>query len=422
MMHQVDLQSTTDKLRHALAHKALPDDLVETGNHLLAGLQRPAQIIVLGLPGSGKTSLINVILRNVDLPALKSVPIFEIVYGSKKRFRCTNGNSEECNGDGIVTQDAISNETVRVIQELPLPHLKSTRLAEINLKAPLDIRAKVLDWALHYADVAIWCSQNFDDREAAIWQEVPDRLKDNSFLALTKADQLQMKGTLSQQTAHFEDNYADEFYRMVPVATKHATAACADGAVADHDLWRASGCEVFSKALDRLVASGKLADADYADMLLARATALPDMATLSSTANNTHLDATMDAASDHAETFDATAGTSGIAADGTHMELSEAIETALSMIQTCADDLVAAPNPRNNVTYILNHCAETAQALSTLLMDTAPDDKNIIRLRDDALESEQMIQLFQLERNETAAADAVTLLLQLKKEMAQVVN
>jgi len=51
-------------------------------------------------------------------------------------------------------------------------------------------------------------------------------------------------------------------------------------------------------------------------------------------------------------------------------------------------------------------------------MDTQPDDPEIDALREDALESEQVIMLLVLERNETAASDAISVLLQLKKEMA----
>jgi hypothetical protein len=102
------------------------------------------------------------------------------------------------------------------------------------------------------------------------------------------------------------------------------------------------------------------------------------------------------------------------------MKRCEAVETALTLLQDCADamtrDVTGMPQPA----HVLAQSAQTAQALATLFMDAGAEDPKINAVREDVLESEQVIMLLQLEGTPAAAGDAVTALLQLKKEMAEV--
>ena len=408
-MHQPDLNSTTDRLRNALAKARLPSELVETVQRLLAGLERPAQITVLGFPGVGKTTFINSLLRAEQIPALTGVPIFEVTFGEVEQVTVEAADGTSCSREGMVRQSDVRPDTIRILQELPEPHLNGRKLAEVSFAAGPEMQAEVMKWVTLRTNIAVWCTQNFDAREAAIWAQVPERLKDNGFLVLTKADQLQMKGDLADRRQALEDQCAEEFFSIFPVAIKHALAACSKGTVADDNLWRASGFKPLTDAVDRLVSSGKMADMDHADMLLARIGPEEEDITCENEAEQALETAPEVEPADHAatgETF--------------KMGRLETIETALNVLQGCAEDLQKNCRQRDNPTYVLEHCAEAAQALSTLLMDSRTDDPELNVLREDAVESEQMIQLFQLERNETAASDAVTVLLQLKKEISQV--
>jgi len=65
----------------------------------------------------------------------------------------------------------------------------------------------------------------------------------------------------------------------------------------------------------------------------------------------------------------------------------------------------------------LNDCVDAVEGLAGL-MDRTGDDATGNDLRADLQDGEEMLVLFQLERGEEAALDAVTLLLQLRREMA----
>ncbi|SEL90324.1 hypothetical protein SAMN05443999_109116 [Roseovarius azorensis] len=411
-----DLQDMTERLQLALNDDRLPHEFLKVGKQLLAHLTEPTQIAVLGLPGSGKTSLLNIILRETVMPDLQNVPIIELVHGKTARVTYEALTATATRRDGVATQADIPPRTFRVIQELPLPQLEDKSLIEINMPEDFGQRSDLLEWAAKKAHIAIWCSENFDDRECSIWSSVPDRLKDHSFLALTKADRLQMKGVLAEQVSRFQEHFADEFLCLFPVATKQASAACASGTVTSVGLWKASGGKALADGIDREIATARLADRDHADVLLTRI----GFATRPQTAHPETRDTAKPQTVSAPERSQAAPAAQPPAPAASQMGRDEAIEMALSLLQNCANEMLADGTDQHTLPpeRILDQCVQAAQALATLLMDTQPDDPEISALREDALESEQVIMLLQLERSQTAASDAITVLLQLKKEMS----
>ena len=94
---------------------------------------------------------------------------------------------------------------------------------------------------------------------------------------------------------------------------------------------------------------------------------------------------------------------------------------ALDMLQGCAEDLMQGPptGDDDSADRVLERCAQTAEDLAALLAGTDGADPVFRAFRDDANEGEQMLLLLRLERGETAAEDALTVLLQMKKDMAE---
>ena len=96
------------------------------------------------------------------------------------------------------------------------------------------------------------------------------------------------------------------------------------------------------------------------------------------------------------------------------------LASALKLLQDCANDMLAeyANQKEPQAEKILNKCVESANRLAEMLQATDPRDLMAQDLQLDTEDSAEMMLLFQLERDEDAAVDAVTLLLQLKKEIA----
>lgn len=395
-------QQVTERLQLALTNGHFQSELQPVGQKLLAHLRKPTQISVMGFNGVGKSSLIKMILGTEDILLPQSVAISELVFGSSPRVTFEgprNGVSHHANN--LETHD-IPEGTLRVVQELPLDQLKGKSLVEFNLPARTDHQKIILDWAIETTDILIWCTQNFDAREAALWEAIPDRLKDHSLLALTKADRMQMQGALKVQSARFEQELAEEFLGMFPVATKQAISARDGEVVTQTELWANSGGQALMDGLKRQINSGKMADIDQADMLLARAKRAQGATKVT---NGTA------PCSANRPTVPSHADTDKISKD-------EMLKNALSNLDDCAQTMGdTSGQDALSGKDVLAQALQAIQTLNSILSQT--EDPAVAYLKNDASECEQLVLLLQLENTDAAANDALTALLQLKKELAQ---
>ncbi len=415
---QVSKDDTVARLRDALSTCQIDRALRRAGETLLAHLEKPKQITVMGKAASGKTSLLNLLLGAENMPDLSGIPVVELIHGPKARACIRNDAKEAISIDGLATPGHLPHGTKHVVQELPLPVLTDKSLVEISLPDDAYKRHEIIKWVVDNTDVTIWCTQEFDKHESSMWSAVPEEMKDNSFLVLTKADTLQMRGTLKDQTSRFEQHFANEFLCLYPVATKRALAARQNGAPIDDKLWASSGGKALLDGLKRQIDTGRMADLDHANLLLRRIAASPKALSAAEASS----DATEVSVADE-DTPDITSGTAPNALDRTSpMKRNEAVDTALSVLNDCADTMLETCSNGTGLTSgdILTRSAQAVQALATLLMDVRADDQQLNTIRENVLEGEQVILLLQLEGTDTAARDAVTALLQLKKEMSEV--
>lgn len=397
------------QLRSALDGDALPLECRDVGQRLLAHLKKPTQITVIGLRKSGKTSLVNMLLGDPVMPDIDGVPIVELVYGDATRIVFESYGGSLQYSDDAIEDMRVPQDTIRVCLELPNKSLQDKSFVEIGLPDAGAEQLKIMDWATQRSDILIWCSQKFEDRELTLWASAPDQLKDHSFLALTMADRLHMKGELADRIAHLEPLVAEEFLCLYPVATQQAIAARAPGAEVNTGLWQSSGGKALNDGVQGQIDSGRMADMDQAHMLLGRF----NIETSPQGQNPDRLPAGNDAAQVMPGAADARESSG-------QPEPDALLESALALLQDCADELMTdcTNATADSADRVLERCTQTAEAVAALLSDAQSDDPQFSAIREDAMEGEQMVLLFQLERGENAASDAVTVLLQMKKEMS----
>jgi hypothetical protein len=371
----------------------------------------------MGKAGSGKTSLLNMILGAEQMPDLSGVPVVELVQGASARATFEIDGEEAISIDGLATSNNLPLGTKRVVQELPLPLLEGKNLVEISLPDDPYQRHEIIKWVVTSTDVTIWCTQEFDKHESSMWSAVPEEMKDNSYLVLTKADTLQMRGTLKDQTSRFEKHFANEFLCLYPVATKRALSARQNASPENDKLWASSGGKALVEGLKRQIETGRMADLDHANLLLKRiATSQKEKSTSEASQNARDMPFP-----DQAMPAHRSATAPQARQQASPMKRHEAVETALNLLNDCADTMVEKGGGAGLTSGdILTRSAHAAQALATLLMDVRADDQQLNVMRENVLEGEQVILLLQLEGTETAARDAVTALLQLKKEISEV--
>lgn len=413
-MNRTAAKDTKDTLRNALRAGCLSREDRKRAEKLLENLDRPARIAAVGHKGDGKSTILNALLGENGMPGVTKPTFVELIYGYQTRFAVGDEHNSKDAKSGCATDADLPAGCEHVVQEAPLPKLKNQSLIEINLPDGETEKQNVLCWMADNADIVIWCTRDFDDAEFSTWSKVPDALKDHSFLALTHADKLLEQGTLSQVATRFNENLADEFLGLYPIAAKHALSACRGGEVADAKLWRASGGEALMHGLEQDVLSGKQADLDFAEILVSRYDPLPtDKESPDATPKSTGVEGRANSPKPEPQTHNATAISP--------MKRSEAIATALTVLQAPVDEMLHNfENETPEPAIVLDHTAQAAQALATLFMDASTEDSDLNTFRDNVLEYEQMVLLLQLEGTEAAAHDASTALLQLKKEMAEV--
>ncbi len=421
------------QLEHALSTGHVPDEERRRATQLLKRLKSSVRVVMIGKSGSGKSRLINMLAGQTVIPDTPGLPPLEVRYGACARtvYLMADGSEQAC--DGVRFDQPWPPETAIIRAEMPLEVLRRISLTEVSLEGSPADRQAIAGWAMDRADIVLWCSQSFDAAEQALWAPAKEALKDHSFLVLTKADQLQMKGVLSDRIAGLEDIVAEEFFRMYPLATIQAISAGCDGKGRDEALWASSGGKALVDAINRLVNTGRSADADNALMFLRRnAPDLPDHhppgadgaegAATPAPARANPLAATPDPDIQPGPQPGPKLGPKlGLQPDPAPRNIdTKVFREALEFLQHRANQMLRTirEDGSDKQAVVLDHCLETANKLTEIIMEVEATDPALSEIQDDVMECGDMMVLFHLEKTEDAAEDAVTLLLQLKKEMA----
>ena len=290
--------------------------------------------------------------------------------------------------------------------ELPEDALRGQTFVKARLVGSPENQRSVLQRVARTSAIMVFCSEEFGSAEQALWAEVPDEIKDHSVLAMTMADRQIMKGRLTQRMAELAPVVSQEFLGLYPIATLQAIAARSNSATVKPDLWTSSGGKDLLDVLHRQIELGQTEDIDQAGMLLAQFTPQRPYPPA-------------DPAPAPAPKDPVTA--SEPAQEATHRNTPQEVHQALSLLQKCSEEMLGSFSSIDELdpSNILERCVDVISEISGTLEDADDDSPAIQTLQDNAREGEQMMMLLQLEDEEEAATDAVVLLIQLRKEMAQ---
>jgi len=279
-------------------------------------------------------------------------------------------------------------QSVRI--EMDLPILQRISLIEVAVDGPAVDQVSPIDWAAKRADIVLWCTQRFEPAERALWASVPDGLKDHSFCILTKADAISQTGNLGHEINQIQGVVAEEFHSLIPLATLQALSAGGpDGAVNDK-LLAASGGKALMSALLNEVALGRQADLDNAQLFLKRHGVedlqVPVIAEVSQQKVPSISDLSM-----------------------------SALKYLQEQVQKIGD--VAPPDDSDDAGDVLELCSQTANHVADIFIEQISTDDDVLGLQGDLMEAADVILLLQLEEGVDPAADAVTVLLQIQRDL-----
>ncbi len=420
-----EMSPLAGRLSESLAAGLIPRQYTGWSRRLLTRLQKRVQVVVIGLPGSGKSALIDMLLGDQVLGQGPSGGMVEITYGPDARAEIEGADGQIRSLDGTLAdqREALVEgpAALRMRQELPDARLRGMSLTEIALFGAPARQSAIMKQAVAYADILLFCSADFSGPEQALWAEVPDEKKDHSFLVLTMADRRIMRGTLTEAIAALEDVAAQEFLGLYPLAAIQGLTAQvgrAEGAGVDRQLWHSSGGKRLYDDLMHQIDQGRTSDLDQAEMLLRQFALLEETPRATATAQAPAPSPTSRPV--EAEVMRPVRPENAPRTAPVPARDSDLLEEAAAMIRVQAQRLMAdydaADAPDLNCIF-----DGTLSALRDVLATVQPHAKSSDRLRaveDAAREGEEVVMLCQLEQNEEAAVDAVTVLLQLRREMA----
>ena len=436
-----------DRLLRAVQSGLLPAAEQDEAKKLLVRLQQPVRLALMGMPSSGKSSLLNLLAGADVLPEGVRLPTLQLRYGAQNQAICTLPDGTKQTLIDASPHDIAALSPVFVEMELPLPALAKISLLETV--APNDPNAmhRASQWAAKRADVVLWCTKEFDKTERRIWGQMPDMIKDYALLMVTHMDDLAEQGTLDGVIGSARTAAIGEFEKILPIDLPQALDARQPDGSVDKEVMRASGGLALISTVLKQVALGKRAAVDNADVLLLQNADV--LATLDETKNEMVPEVVKPPV--EAPIVEGPAAEVASATTPDDAEVPNGIAQLRSIAARRAAELAPEDAPaalhadtRAAYQHVLEYLEERAQALTASLQDMGsdapaeimeecvahmqwlcdylndhgnPQDAPLQRVRDTAYDAADLVQLMQLEQRDSAATEAVSLMLQVKREL-----
>lgn len=414
----------------------LAEGPAQHAQEILERIQKPLRLSVLGLPGSGKSMLMNLLLGAPVFPEDLSLPTISVTYADEPSARCTLADGEV---QTVSTADLAEIAELRpafVELAMPLPALRKLSMMEVVAGDDPVGQQRAVRWAAKRTDIVLWCTQGCTTTEEQLWSLLPGNVLDHSFLILTKADALGAVGRLDGLVKNANDVGTDFFRQVLPLATTVALdARKADGKV-DKAAMKSSGGMALISAILREVEAGQRAAEDAAEVFLSQigfdATKIekPESAPVPDEV------AQIEAAKDEIEAVTPTPAPDEVAVEDDPEPVAQPEEPAKV-------DAGLSPDAREICMQAVAQLNAEGDALAAQLQDGEIDDDAVIEVAVDTVtwlaeylndadvaeepamartsatanDAADLIQLIQLEKGDSVALDALSLMIQIKQEI-----
>ncbi len=406
MNQQVAIEGIEDRLRAFAAARDLSPALRDKAQRYLSRLVSPVRVTLLGRPTPGKASILSAVLNETVLPSLDHPPTVELRYGESPSAQITRP-------DGSVTEprdplDAQAFEgAILAVVERPAPILRRISFLDVEAEAAIADQRAAIAWAAPRTDIALWCADRFDDDDRALWDGVPEQIKDHAYLVLTDCS--------ADEAGRIGDEMAEEFHDVYSLDFKAAGAA--------------SGVSALTERLLDHARLGRQADADSALLFLRSQEALleeprrtpsrPVTRPLTRPLSRPVAEPVVQPA---AEAPPQPAIASPRPITRPQPETAEGRElfcAGLRYIRKRSAALLDTVRADTDVPdhIVASHCGETLVHLSEMLTThEAAAETAVAELTDTVMEAESLVVLMENERGEQPALDAVAILLQVRRD------
>lgn len=214
---------------------------------------RKPRVALMGEFSAGKSTLTNLLLAADPLPvkitATRLPPVW-ITLGEGGGMReDRNGELHPLAPGGL---DAVNMDDTRLIQlTMDSGILQMCDLVDMPGISDPNMDSSVWRGVITEADIVVWCThatQAWRQSEAAAFDSLPDALRKNALLLITRFDKLISDRDRKRVVARVRAETKDRFRGIFPISLLDALASGQDAA-----RWEKSGAEPFIKALLTLV-------------------------------------------------------------------------------------------------------------------------------------------------------------------------
>ncbi|MFV0515351.1 MAG: dynamin family protein [Jhaorihella sp.] len=226
----------------------------DTANHTETAPQhRRPRVALMGEFSAGKSTLTNLLLGGAPLPvrvtATRMAPVWVSQGKGFAQREDLGGNLHPVAADDI---ESVLLEDTRFIRlRLEADILSLCDLIDMPGISDPNMGSDIWERVIGEADHIIWCShatQAWRQSEAAVWETVPESLRDKSLLLLTRFDKIVSQQDRDRVMARVRRETAGLFSDFYPISLTEAEQSGDDRA-----RWENSGAEAFIRRLVELL-------------------------------------------------------------------------------------------------------------------------------------------------------------------------
>ncbi len=213
------------------------------------GGPRKPRIALMGEFSAGKSTLSNLLMGSRPLPekvtATRLSPVW-MSQGNDTPYRIgTDGTTEPISIDQLESVPVEETFAIRLFVDADI--LSVCDLIDFPGISDPNMSSEVWERVLPEVDAVIWCThatQAWRQSEAAVWDTMPDAVRNHSILLVTRFDKLTSERDRSRVIKRVSRETAGLFSGIYPVSLLQALAAGED-----QDRWDASGAGPFVNRL-----------------------------------------------------------------------------------------------------------------------------------------------------------------------------
>lgn len=206
---------------------------------------RKPRIALMGEFSAGKSTLSNLLLGARPLPekvtATRLAPVW-MSYGTTAPYRITtDGTTEPVSLERLESVPVAETHVIRLFMECDI--LELCDLIDFPGISDPNMSSEVWERMLPEVDAVIWCThatQAWRQSEAAVWNMMPDAVRDFSILLITRYDKLTNDNDRRRVFQRVRRETDGQFAATFPISLLQALQAGED-----YEKWDASGAGPF---------------------------------------------------------------------------------------------------------------------------------------------------------------------------------